>query len=364
MINKFKLFVIACLVLTFILSCTKDKSESLKIGVILPLTGELSTMGEVERNAMMLAAEKVNSGSEIIKLIFEDGKGKPNEAVTAANKLVDIEKVDLVITSTSGASNAVEPITTRNNINLIAYCMDPDISKKSEYVLRFYEGLREEADVILNYFTTTEKISKIGVLYVNMPVFEKVLDEIYLPFLKKKNIFIPIIERYSLSDNDFRVQLLKIRDAGIDHLMILGYGFKYERIFNQMVELELHNKLTIIGGWGFLYTTVNPSLLEGVLVAGPEYVFQKQESGDFQKEYLNRFKKYPNFDAAFAYEMIIKLGELFKEKTNFKNPLKKILIEKGELNGVVGKYFFSSDGDMIVKTGLGIYRNGNIFLYK
>jgi len=355
------------LTLTFILSilfiCVAcgQKDNAVKVGVILPLTGTLAQMGEVERNAMIMAADKVNSGQKILELIFHDGKGNPSEAVTIANRLLDIDQVDIMITSTTGASLAVEPIMTGKKKNLISFCMDPDISKKSPFVLRFYEGMNEEVDAINKYFASAQSLSKIGILYANVTAFEKVVTQSYVPYLKQNNVAIPVIERYALTDKDFRSQILKMKKANIDHLLILGYGFEYDNIFKQLVENGLYGKVKIIGGWGFLYTSVDRNLLEGVLVAGPEYVFQKQQISDFQKEYIKRFNKYPNFDAAFAYNMIIELGELIKaNKIDIKQPLKNNLIKRGELTGVVGKYHFSSDGEMIVKTGLGIYRNGTI----
>jgi len=341
-----------------------ENSRTVKVGVILPLTGKLAPMGEVERNAMVLAMEKVNSSSKRLELIFEDGKGNPTEAATIANRLIDIEKADLLITSTTGASLAVEPITTRAKKNLIAFCMDPDISRKSEYVVRFYEGIKEESDAILKYFATAKGLTKVGVLYVNVPVFEKVVNDVYLPFLKQKKVSVPVVERYALTDKDFRVPVFKMKQAGIDHLILLGYGFEYENIFNQLAETGLlKGNLRIIGGWGFLYTPVDASLLEGVLVSGPQYVFREQSS-DFQKEYLKKYRKQPNFDAAFAYNVIIELGELIKHNIDLTKPLKRTLIKKDEFAGVVGRYSFSSDGDMIVKTGLGVYRNGVVLKYE
>lgn len=340
-----------------------ENSRTVKVGVILPLTGKLSPMGEVERNAMILAMGKVNARSRRLELIFEDGKGNPTEAATIANRLIDIEKVDLLITSTTGASLAVEPITTRAKKNLIAFCMDPDISRKSEYVVRFYEGIKEESDAILGYFDTAKGLAKVGVLYTNVPVFEKVVNEIYLPFLKQKKVSVPVIERYTLSDKDFRVPIFKMKQAGIDHLIILGYGFEYDNIFNQLAETGLlKGGLRIIGGWGFLYTPVDPLLLEGVLVSGPEYVF-KEQSDDFQKEYLKRYGKHPNFDAAFAYNVIMELGGLIKSDINLGKPLKSTLAAKREFSGVVGRYYFLPEGAMIVKTGLGVYRRGIIQKY-
>src|SRR3989344_5839970 len=62
-----------------------------KIGVIAPLTGNFSIFGERIRNAMELALEDISIGKEV-KIIYEDACS-PKEAVSAAKKLIEVDKV-------------------------------------------------------------------------------------------------------------------------------------------------------------------------------------------------------------------------------------------------------------------------------
>ena len=40
--------------------------------------------------------------------------------------------------------------------------------------------------------------------------------------------------------------------------------------------------------------------------------------------------------------------------------LKRGLAGLGQINGIMGKYHFTAEGNMIVETGVGVFRNGQI----
>lgn len=339
----------------------KGEKEVIKIGAILPLTGKLSMMGEVEKNAMSLAEEDVNQKGKQIQILFEDSKGTAKDAVAAANKLINIDKVDLLITSTTGVSLATEPVATVKKKNLIAFCMDPDIAQNSQYVMRYYIGIDEEAKAINEYFNRhKDSIERVGIVYAQVPALEKVAKNTYIPFLKDLDIDVPLLESYKIGESDFKTTVLKIKNAKLDHLIILGYGFQYPQLFEELKQNNLLNELQILGGWGFLYTQVDPILLEGVLVSGPDYVFKNQElAGKFYDDYHDEFGSYPNFDAAFSYNVITSVSRHLK-KEDFNEPIEDVFTKMDSLKGVVGTYHFTKDGAMIVSTGLGVYKNGRI----
>jgi branched-chain amino acid transport system substrate-binding protein len=239
--------------------------------------------------------------------------------------------------------------------------MDQDISEKSPYVMRYYIGINEEAKAINNYFKENmQNTSRVGVIYAKVPSIEKVVKDNYVPFLESMNKIVPLQESYKIGESDFKTTVLKIRKSNIDHLIILGYGFEYPNIFNELNHSNILRDIKILGGWGFLYTQVNPNLLEGVMVSGPDYVFKNQKlAGKFYQKYFNTYDSYPNFDAAFAYNVVTSIAENLK-KEDFSSPIKEKFISNNNLDGVVGKYNFSKEGNMIVSTGLGVYKNGTI----
>jgi len=358
---------IALIALTLTLTLTRkhpaEPSAVAKVGVILPLTGILSQMGHYEQQAMELAlsdARKPNIPP--MHLVFEDGKGDNKAVAAAASKLLDVDHVQMIIASTTGAALTAQPIADRHQIPLLAFCMGSDVASQSPTTIRFYIGIEEESKAIIDYLRTLPRDTRVGILHASVAVWTTAVNGIYEPFFKDFFTRPALIEEYGLSDKDFRAQLTKFKSANVSVIVLLGYGFEYPALFGQMDQLGIRNAAQIVGGWGFLYTSLAPAELDGIRVAGPTYVFNKATAGKaFEQRFLNTYRRAPNFDAAFAYE-VIKEAPTILDILKQDGPvgLKRRLAELGTVQGVMGDYRFTSDGNMIVNTAVGVFKDGLI----
>ena len=131
---------------------TQIASGQIKVGVILPLTGDLASLGENAKNGAMLAYQNLSAEKQKnIQLLFEDDQFKPQNTVSAFNKLVDIDKVNIVICFTSGPCNAVAPLAEQKQVPLIAVASDPKIQRDKKFVVRLEIAPSEEAKQLLNH---------------------------------------------------------------------------------------------------------------------------------------------------------------------------------------------------------------------
>ena len=91
---KKRLAVLLCLTIGFAMAagCQK-KSDTIKIGVAGPMTGDQSKMGTDFKNGVSLAAEEWNAKGGVlgkkIELIVGDDQHDPKQAVSVANKIVN-----------------------------------------------------------------------------------------------------------------------------------------------------------------------------------------------------------------------------------------------------------------------------------
>ena len=93
---RFTKILILLLTLSFttgLMNCSKQSHQSLKIGVLLPLTGSKAKFGEMEKNSFELALRKINSqrrqqGEDTLVFVYEDDTGKPEVGRAAAEKLI------------------------------------------------------------------------------------------------------------------------------------------------------------------------------------------------------------------------------------------------------------------------------------
>ncbi len=100
-------------------------SDGLKIGSLLPSTGDLASIGQPIANTVPLVVETVNAcggvNGQPVTLIAEDDQSSPAAGAEAMTKLVEVDKVAGVVGSfASGVSNAAVDIATRGKVVLIS----------------------------------------------------------------------------------------------------------------------------------------------------------------------------------------------------------------------------------------------------
>ena len=102
------LVVVAAILSLGLAASTGFAAETVKVGVLLPLTGSQAKFGEIEKRSFEMAAEEINAKGGVngkqIELLFEDDTGKPDVGRSAVEKLISRDKVPVI---TGGYSSSV-----------------------------------------------------------------------------------------------------------------------------------------------------------------------------------------------------------------------------------------------------------------
>lgn len=141
-VNGVVLFLIASIASFAI--CAFDKAEAeetLKIGVLVPLSGVLADGGNKMLNGFKLAAEEINSSGGVLgrnlELITWDDEGKPDKGASGVTKLITHDNVwGFVGGLASGVTLAQIPIVVKNKRILVV--TDSGSKKITEGVRRDY----------------------------------------------------------------------------------------------------------------------------------------------------------------------------------------------------------------------------------
>jgi branched-chain amino acid transport system substrate-binding protein len=366
--NAIKLFIGSMIIFylgifsTFV-GCNKTDNET-NIGIILPLTGNLSFMGNPEKNGFELALEDYKTRIDRkhnVSIVFEDSRSTSPGAVAAAQKLVQIDKPIALIVANTGPNLAVAPLTKEKRLLHVAFCMEPDIQKKHDLLFRLYESATQEGVAILEYLKGHVKdVKGVGFLYIDQPNFVKTVEDIILPGMPTTMTAFP--EKYSTNEQSFRPQLARLQAKRVEVLIILGYGNEYGLMFAQLKELGLLGKVQILGGWGFLYPQVDKNLLEGVRVAGPTVAFSDSAvSISFRQKYEKHFGLKPNFDAAYAYTALKIVLDAFNNTSSSDPATIAMKIAGNSFITPVGRINVVDRG-LIVDMGIAQFRDGELRL--
>jgi branched-chain amino acid transport system substrate-binding protein len=135
---------------------TATETGPIKIGVIGPFTGDAAVYGEPLRNTVDLAVGEINAAGGInnrqVEAIFEDGKCTGPTAASAAQKLINVDKVQAIIGGfCSGETLAVVPIAEAAKVLVFSpSASSPALTGVSPYFFRDYPSDATQGIVLAN----------------------------------------------------------------------------------------------------------------------------------------------------------------------------------------------------------------------
>ena len=247
--------LVALLVLALALaSCTDgSKTESanqsaLKVGAIFPLTGNLAFLGQPERTALQLAAREINAGNgRPVELFLEDSRGEARDAVAAARKLIDVNRVDLAIVSTSAMANAVAPVFQEARIPLITLSSDATIPQRYSNAINFYVNVNNEQQTMARHLLENG-ISSISSIRVNAQITELGVALLKRHSGNRLNVVNDLT--YELGTNDFRSLVARAKSDSSQAIYLMGYGVEFPALVRALREQDVRKP--IFGNYTFL----------------------------------------------------------------------------------------------------------------
>lgn len=94
--------------------------EPIKIGAILPMSGDFADFGEAINKGALIAIEEAKKEGANVEYISEDDHSNPTGSVNAAQKLVQLDKIDGVLTATVQEVKPVASIFESSKVPLVA----------------------------------------------------------------------------------------------------------------------------------------------------------------------------------------------------------------------------------------------------
>lgn len=230
--------------------------KTVKIGVVAPLTGGASGYGLPLIKGIELARQDIKGANNSYEVVFEDDASTPANAANAAQKLINVNKVDAVITTTSGTGNAVKPIATAAGIPHICVCTDTRIvDNKTNFTYLVLPDLEAKA------WADEVKLSnpkKIAIIWQNHPGFVVIVEPLK-KLLSEAGISVVFEEKYEPSQKDFKTVLAKAAAAKPDTYFIGGFPPSVDVIGKELKNLGIKN----YGGIGTYAISPDPSTFDG-----------------------------------------------------------------------------------------------------
>lgn len=286
-----------------------SKSGDIKLGAVLPLSGDVSAMGNADKNAVGLLEEQVNSQGGIngrkIKFIFEDDENKPANSANAIQKLISINKVCGVVGSyASKCAISMAPIATASKIPMITLGSNPKITLNGgPFVFTSTFSDDFQGNIIAEAATDDLKAKTAAMLYDVGNDYCKGLSEIFKQNFEKSGGKVVGSFTYNNGDQDFSAQLTKIKALNPDVLLLPDYYGTVALIAKQARNAGI--KSTFLGGDGWDSPDLFKIGKDSVNGAYFSNFFSKSDTTPnfvkFKESYEKKYNQTPDATAACAY---------------------------------------------------------------
>ena len=337
--------------------CPKESQKNIKIGILSPSTGASATHGKEGLNGAEMALAEMRESSKrlLVNFIVEDTRSKPADAVSATKKLIDIDKVKIIVGWLSSTDAlAVAPICERNRVLYFAVGTSTEkLSGFGNYVFRHAPLASSQAKMAAKYILENLKPRALGVLYMNDETGHGYYEE-FVKSMKESGGNISRVDQYDKTATDMRTQVAKMKANGCDVLYIpcvprtLGY------ILKQSVELAYAPR--IVSNFG----AEGQELID---IAGPSadgIIFTSfLMSPKFTNAYIVRYKKSPQMLAALSYDSLNLLFDAIRQVGANPDEIIKYFRSMDPKTGATGSIRFDDLHDAVKEVILKTIKDGH-----
>lgn len=301
-------------------------ADTIKIGVILPLTGEKANFGEIEWNSFKMALDEINKTGvkgKKIELLREDDTGKPDIARSAAEKLLTKDNV-VMLGGGYGSSEtyAIAGVAQQKKIPFLINTGSADnITEQGwNYIFRLNPTVSEYDNAAQSFYKEIAKPKTAALLYENT-LFGTSGSKDFEKSCKAAGIQILIKEGYEHGAVDFKPLLIKVKNAKPDLIYMISYVMDASLLMRQSMELDINPRLFVGGGAGFtlpeFYRNTGKTA-EGVFSAD---LWIPTLPNPGSKEYYNNYKKIygqeTEYHGAEAYSAMFVIADVLKRAKSF-----------------------------------------------
>jgi branched-chain amino acid transport system substrate-binding protein len=275
--------------------------ETIKIGLIQPLTGSVAYNGNADVNGSKLAVEERNKAGGVlgkkIELVIEDGQCKPANSINAAEKLIQKDKVVALSGAfCSSATAAIMPVAERYKMPLITgVSSKADLTEKgSKYFFRAAETDALLSRAFARILANDLKLKNVAYVGVNDDWGRGGVEE-FSRDLSAAGVKTAAKEYFDHGTTDFYTLLTKLRASNADAIFVAAETQDGSILVKQIKELGLKAKVFGVGSWATAdFIQLAGPAAEGIYAAVP-YVstMPGPRNQAFVKSYSAKYKEQP-----------------------------------------------------------------------
>jgi branched-chain amino acid transport system substrate-binding protein len=267
-VKKSSSILVALAILSLVLAgCAQTGgAQTIKVGGIGELTGDIPAVGASFKNAAEMAVKDINDagGLEVggkkyqVELFIEDNAGKADQSAAAAQKLITQQNVVAIVgPNASRYAIPASEIAESSKVMLISpwstnakLTLDAKTNAPKKYVFRACFIDPFQGQVVAKFALDSLKAKKAAVLYDVASEYNKGIADVFKASFEQNGGQVVAFETYTTNDKDFSAQLTKIKDAAPDVVFLPNYYSEVPLQIQQAKRLGITAPFLGSDSWG------------------------------------------------------------------------------------------------------------------
>jgi branched-chain amino acid transport system substrate-binding protein len=328
-------------------------ADSLKIGLVAPLTGPGAESGRFQIQGAKLAVEEVNKAGGVlgrqVELLIEDDQTTNPGAVLAFSKLAGDKDIPAFIGSIRSTQvHAMAPDIMKAGKPVMIGGTDPQLTRiGNPWLFRFRPNDIYSARVIADFGVNALKLRKWAIVHSTDAFGTNGMKNL-TEELKKRDVTPVLVQGYTNNSQDYTPVALAVKQSGAD---VMGTYMTFEP--DQGIFAKQLRQLGVSISWVGSPTTVTGTALK---LAGPALYgsyavvdFNRDSSPEaksFATKFEAAYKAVPDVFASWSYDAVNVLAlAINKAKSLDPEAIRIAILAVKGYKGAEGTYSFDQNGD-------------------
>ncbi len=346
--------MVACMALG---SALAAQAETIKIGLMCPLTGGWASEGQDMRQIIQLLLDNVNAAGGVngnqLELVVEDDGGDPRTAALAAQKLATSGVVAVIGTYGSAVTEASQNIL--DEAELIQIATGSTSVRLTEKGLEYFfrtSPRDDEQGLVAAKVIQDLGYKNVAILHDNSSYSKGLADETKA-LLDKEGVNVVFFDALTPKERDYSAILTKLKAANPDLVFYPGYYPEAGLLLRQ--KMEMGYNVPFMGGDAVnnldLVKIAGPKAAEGFFFLSPPVPADMltPEGKAFLDSYQAQYAAMPqSVWAILAGDAFNVLVEALKTgKTDSASLAAFLKNDLKDFSGITGTFSFNEKGDRV-----------------
>jgi branched-chain amino acid transport system substrate-binding protein len=348
------------------------QAKPIKIGQIIPITGEAVESGRYQKQGAEIAVDKINATGGIngrkIQIVLEDDQTTNPGGVAALQKLLEDKEIPVIVSSLRSTQvQAMLPTINEAKIPMAIGGTNYGLTHSgSQWVFRFRPHDGMSAKVIAKLIVEELKQKKMGIVH-SSDAFGNGGRDMLTPAVKELGGEVVFTQGFNNQEKDYTAVVQGLKKSGataIGTYFTFGtdLGIFARQLKQQGVQVKWVGSPSI--------TNVDSRNLAGDALFGTYGVtdFHAEASPTsraFAAAYKAKYNQEPDLFSSWCYDAVIVFAEAMKKAPDLKpENLRKAILGIQKFQGAEGEYNFDQNGDSLDHYHIVLNENGSLKYFK